>query len=263
MLGAMVEMTKYEHGVFNWVDLSAKDMTAAAAWYGELFGWAMQSQDTQGGPPYAMLTLGGKSVAGMGELSTEMQTAGVPPVWNTYVAVDDAAAVAAKVTEHGGTVVLPVMQVMGAGSMAIFADPEGAVFCVWQADAHIGAERVNEPNTFSWTELMTRDIEAAQAFYGNVFGWTFKTSDVGGTPYHLIHVGDREVGGMLQMDGPQFEGMRSMFTAYFTVADITAAVETVTKTGGTVMVPPTKIPVGTFAVVADPQGASFTLFQSA
>lgn len=259
----MVEMTNYANGVFNWVDLAATNLKEAAAWYGELLGWTTEMQDTQGGPPYAMLTLRDEPVAGMGELSKEMQDAGVPPVWNTYVAVDDVEAVMRDVVESGGKVIMPPMQIMDAGTMAVFADPQGAAFSVWQAGAHIGSRIVNEPGTFSWTELMTRDLAGAQTFYGKVFGWTFVQTDMDGTPYHLIHVGGREVGGMMEIGGEQFEGVPSHFMVYFTVADIAAKVEQVKATGGSVHVPPMKIPVGTFSVVADPQGATFTLFQEA
>lgn len=263
MLPPMAEMTKYEHGIFSWVDLSAKDMDAAATWYGELFGWTANAQDTQGGPPYTMYTLREKNVAGMGQLPEPMQAAGVPPMWNTYVTVDDVEAITAKVTAAGGKVVMPAMKIFDSGSMAVFTDPQGAAFCVWQADQHIGAQLVNEPGSFSWNELATRDVEGAKAFYGEVFGWTFKESGgAGGMPYHLIQLGDREIGGMMQLDA-KLEGVPSHFMVYFTVSDLAASVEKVKATGGAVHMPPMKIAPGTFSVVADPQGAVFTMFEIA
>ena len=54
--------------------------------------------------------------------------------WNTYVWVDSADDTAAKVRDAGGGVVTEPFDVMDAGRMAVFADPEGAVFCVWQAE---------------------------------------------------------------------------------------------------------------------------------
>lgn len=263
MLPPMVEMTKYQHGIFSWVDLSTKDMQAAADWYGELFGWDAQAQDTQGGPPYTMYKLRGKSVAGMGQLPEPMQAAGVPPMWNTYVTVDDVEAIAAKVTEAGGKVVMPPMKIFDSGSMAVFTDSQGAAFCVWKADQHIGAELCNEPGTFSWNELATHDVEEAKRFYGQVFGWTFgETPGTGGMTYHVIRLGDRDIGGMLQLDA-KLKGVPSHFMVYFTVTDVDAAVAKVTSTGGAVHMPPMKIAPGTFSVVADPQGAVFTVFQPA
>ena len=68
--------------------------------------------------------------------------------------------------------------VMDAGRMAVFADPEGAVFSVWQAKQMPGARVVNEHGSLNFNGLDTRDAAAAKAFYGSVFGWT--TLDVGG-----------------------------------------------------------------------------------
>ena len=57
-------------------------------------------------------------------------------MWNTYIWVDDADETADKVRAAGGTVLIEPFDVMDAGRMAVFADPEGAVFCVWQAKEH-------------------------------------------------------------------------------------------------------------------------------
>ncbi len=70
---------------------------------------------------------------------------GQPPVWSSYVTVDDADATAAKVREAGGTVIAEPMDVMDLGRMAIFMDPTGAAFGIWQPATMKGAELVNEP----------------------------------------------------------------------------------------------------------------------
>ncbi len=256
----MAEMTKHPHGTFCWVDLSTTDMDAAAAWYGALLGWDAAPQDTQGGPPYTNYRLRGLDVAGMGRLSDELRAAGVPAMWNAYICVDDVEAITTAVTEHGGKVVMPAMQILEAGTMAIFADPQGAAFCVWKPQQHIGVQLHDEAGALSWCEVVTRDVEGAKAFYEKVFGWTFETSDVGGTPYTLIHADGEEVGGITPMDDA-FGGVPPHLMVYFNVDDLGATIATVEETGGSVHVPPTTIPVGTFAVVADPQGATFTLFE--
>ena len=71
----------------------------------------------------------------------------------------------------GGTVLSEPFDVLDAGRMAVVADPEGAVFCVWQAKNHRGAKVVNEHGSLNFNGLATRDPEAAKAFYGAVFGW--------------------------------------------------------------------------------------------
>ena len=83
-----------------------------------------------------------------------------PPVWMTYVNVDNADATVAKVSAAGGTVFVPPMDVMDAGRMGIVADPLGAVIGLWQPKAAHGCQLVNEPGTFCWNELITTDLDA-------------------------------------------------------------------------------------------------------
>ena len=97
-----------------------------------------------------------------------------PPMamWNTYVWVESADETASKVRDAGGGVVMEPFDVMDAGRMAVFTDPEGAVFCVWQAKEHKGAQVVNEHGSLNFNGLNTRDVDGAKSFYGSVFGWT-------------------------------------------------------------------------------------------
>ena len=92
-------------------------------------------------------------------------------MWATYVNVESADDTAAKVTAAGGQVIVPPMDVMDVGRMAVFTDSVGAFFSVWQPGTHPGAQLVNEPGTCSWSELITTDVDASKAFYGAVFGW--------------------------------------------------------------------------------------------
>lgn len=122
-----MEMTSYEPGTPSWVDLGTPDQDAATAFYEGLFGW-----DVPEGPPeaggYRMCMLRGTPVAGMGpQMNPDM-----PPWWTTYVSVADADATTAAVTANGGHVLMPPMDVLDVGRMAIFMDPAGAMFSVWQ-----------------------------------------------------------------------------------------------------------------------------------
>jgi predicted enzyme related to lactoylglutathione lyase len=233
-------------------------MEAAVDFYGGLFGWDIpeaENAEQTGGYRQAMLR--GKPVAGMMPLMQE----GQPPVWTTYVSVDDADATAAKVTEAGGTVMAEPMDVMDLGRMAIFADPTGAVFGIWQPGTFVGAEIVNETGALSWNELNTRDPEAAKAFYGAVFGWDFEDNDMGemGT-YTTLKLGDDMVGGMLDMSGRGVpEQVPAHWQIYLAVENTDAAVEQAKGAGGSVMVEPMEVPAGRFAILSDPFGASFAV----
>jgi predicted enzyme related to lactoylglutathione lyase len=255
----MSERTSYEPGTPSWVDLGSPDLDAAVEFYGALFGWDVaesQSPEQTGG--YRMAILSGKPVAGMMPLMQE----GQPPAWTTYVSVEDADATAAAVKEAGGRVIAEPMDVLDVGRMAVFADPTGAVFSVWQPRAHPGSGLANEPGAFAWNELNTRDPDAAKSFYAAVFGWEPDDHDMGemGT-YTEWKVGDASVGGMMDMRGRVPDQVPANWLVYFAVKDTDAAAEKVKELGGGVAFGPIDIPAGRFAVVHDPHGAMFAVIK--
>ncbi|HWW54877.1 MAG TPA: VOC family protein [Acidimicrobiales bacterium] len=252
-------MTKYEPGTPSWVDLGSPDTDASRAFYGALFGWESQVTADPNAGGYTMFTLRGKNVAGLGPLMNEAQ----PTAWTTYVSVVDADATVAKVKDAGGMVFVEPMDVLDVGRMAIFADPTGAVIAVWQPRAHIGADLVNEPGTFCWNELATRDIETAKKFYEAVFGWGGDTNAFGPGTYTEWKVGERTVGGMMEIGEHMPAEMPAHWLVYFAVADCDATVDKAKELGGAVLVPPTDIPPGRFAVLADPQGAPLAVMKLA
>jgi uncharacterized protein len=254
----MGERTSHAPGTPSWVDHASPDLGQSIDFYGALFGWEVpESENSEQNGGYRQAMLGGKPVAGMMPLMQE----GQPPAWSSYVSVEDADATAAKVTEAGGTVIAEPMDVMDLGRMAVFADPTGAVFGIWQPGTFIGAEVVNEPGALSWNELNTRDPEAARAFYGSVFGWGAQANDLGdaGT-YTEWKLGEGAVGGMLNMaERGVPDQVPPHWQVYFAVEDTDATVEKARQSGGGVMVEPVDIPVGRFAILTDPHGASFAV----
>jgi uncharacterized protein len=250
----LVEVESYEHGVPSWVDLGSPDPARAAAFYTDLFGW-----DVQQGPPesggYAIAHLRGKPVAGLGP----QQNPG-PPVWATYVNVGDADSIVAKVTANGGQVFMAPFDVMDVGRMAVFADPVGAVFSVWQPGRHLGAGIVNEPGTYSWSELITTDVAGAKTFYMAVFDWGAETHGPDGPGgYTEWKVSGRSVAGMMTKPDEMPAQVPPHWMVYFAVADADAAAERIGDLGGTVIVAPRDIEPGRFAVAVDPTGAMFNV----
>ncbi len=254
----MTDVTSYAPGTPCWVDLSTADIEASAAFYGDLLGWQVPERENSaemGG--YRRAELDGHDVAGMVPLMQE----GQPPAWSTYVAVEDAAATGAKVTEAGGGVLFEPMDVMGLGKMAIFSDPGGAVFGIWEPGTFAGATRVNEAGALCWNELNTRDPEGAKAFYGSVFGWTAKEHDMQrneGQPGPQTYVeflrgsDGQSIGGMMDIGGVLPDEVPANWLTYFGVEDADAAVEKVKAAGGTVNFGPVTIEAGRFAVVSEP-----------
>jgi len=258
----MTVRTAYEHGTPSWIDLSTTDVAGARVFYTSIFGWTYDVNPTDQGGEYIIARKGEHATAGLSRQRPEQAASGVPPMWNTYVTVTDVAAAVETATDAGGTVMMPPMQVMEAGAMAIVADPTGAVVCLWQPGGHIGAEVVNEHGALCWNEVMTDDVPAAAAFYSKLFGWGTQEMDMGdqGT-YTLFVLGEHGVAGGTGLSPA--EGAPPHWSTVFAVDDCDATLATTTAAGGTVMAGPFDTPVGRSGVCADPQGAVFQIIQLA
>ena len=271
----MPERDRYIPGVPCWVDTSQPDPDAAAAFYAGLFGWEFEDVMPAGSPGrYLAARIRGEDVAAVGSIPD-----GAPAfaTWNTYIWVDSADETAAKVEAAGGRTLMAPFDVMTAGRMGVFADPEGAVFCVWQARAHRGARIVNEAGTLNFNGLNTRDAAAAKRFYSAVFGWdtrTFGSFEAWTLAAYGDHL-ERDRPGLreqtAEMGVPGFEDVVAAINpigegqqdvpAHWSVtfavddADVTAA--KAAELGGRILVPPFDAPWVRMSVIADPQGATF------
>jgi predicted enzyme related to lactoylglutathione lyase len=246
----MGQVDRYPQGTFSWIDLGTTDVEGAKAFYGGLFGWQMEDL-TSGQGTYTMCRLHGRDVAGIHRHAEDEGTG-----WVSSISVDDVDRVAARARELGATVLSEPVEMLGAGRKAVLRDPSGAVVSLWQPQGHAGAGLVNEVGTWTWNELVTPDLPAATAFYAKLFGWG--AQDIPGElPRTSFSLGDLLVGGG-HGPTPQ-EGEAARWTVSFMVADADQSTARVQELGGSVLLPPMDIPVGRFAVVADPAGASFTV----
>jgi predicted enzyme related to lactoylglutathione lyase len=250
-----MEIDNYEHGVPSWVDLSTPDLAKAREFYAALFGWTVNEGPPEAGG-YSIAELRGRPVAGIGP-----QMNPGPPVWATYVNVDDADTVVKAAAAAGGTPFMEPMDVMDVGRMAFFADPQGAAIGVWQPKAHKGAGIVNEPGTLTWNELVTSDTDAGAAFYREVFGWGALTHGEGAGAYTEFQVGGRSIAGMMAKTPDMPAEMPSYWGVYFSVEGADATVQRVSELGGQVMMPPRDIEPGRFAILVDPTGAMFSILE--
>lgn len=244
----------YDAGAFSWTDLATTDVDAAKTLYSDLFGWEYDDNPIPGGGVYVMARLDGLAVAAL----SAVQQQGQPPVWASYVTVEDADATAAKAADLGGTATMEPFDVMDAGRMAVLTDPAGAVFCVWQARDSIGAELVNGHGLLSLMQLNTTDPDGATEFYSGLFGWRFERTEGTEIPYWGIYLGDRLNAGMMQM--PPGQGAPPHWLVYFGHDDPDAVAEKIGVAGGMVLVEKTPVPGGAIVVAQDPQGAVFGVF---
>ena len=116
------------------------------------------------------------------------------------------------------------------------------------------------PGIVSWNELMTRDAAASTKFYTALFGWTREDLDTGAAGYSLFKAGDRPVGGMIVLP-TDAESMPVMWMGYVTVKDLEASAAKAVELGGKILKDITKIQMGRFAIISDPQAAIIGLWQ--
>jgi hypothetical protein len=270
----MAERDGYIPGVPCWIDTNQPDPDAAVEFYGGLFGWELENvMPPESGEKYFIARIRGGDVAAISSVPE-----GAPPMamWNTYVWVESADETASKVTSAGGTVLAEPFDVSQAGRMAVFADPEGAAFCVWQPGEHRGARIVNEHGSVNFNGLHARDVAAAKEFYGAVFGWRTLTLEGGQEMWTMPGYGDHLEGltpglrqRMVEMGAqPGFEDVVASLMATsedahphwdvtFAVDDADGVAARAAELGGKVIVPSMDVPWARMTVIADPQGAIF------
>lgn len=242
-----------------WVDLATSDAAAARDFYTKLFGWSMElSEDPQYGG-YATAKFGDKSAGGIGPKQDES----APTTWSLYIGTDDIDGLAAKVQGAGGTVAAPPFDVGDQGRMAVFQDPSGAFISAWQP-VQMTHFTAGVPNAFGWAELNARGLERAVDFYESVFGWSHSTSPFGeGQEYTTLELDGEPMAGALEMSELQPPEVPSYWMVYFAVEDVDSSFQKAVQLGASEMVAPQDMPGGRFAIVSDPQGATFgLLYQS-
>lgn len=242
------------HGSVVWVDLSTPDLDAAIHFYERLFGWHYEEHETEMGT-YVTARIGSGDVAGM--MGQTPEQAGTPPAWTVFVGCDHLENTLARVRELGGSVVETPFPIPGGARIAVIADPTGAVLAL--AEGALAARSIvrNEPGAPGWVECQSRDVVASRDFYEELFGWK---SEQGTRGYVVFSRNDEQICGLMAMPDEVPSEVPSHWLAYF-VADVARAVEQTPRLGGTVEHPTHDIDEGRFAVLADPTGAVFAVFE--
>ncbi|MCA9752150.1 MAG: VOC family protein, partial [Gemmatimonadetes bacterium] len=234
----------------------SQDARKTVPFYRDLFGWAVREAPMPQGT-YYLLEREGHEVAGLYDLMTIQREQGVPAHWLPYVLVASCDEALERAEEFGGKVLMGPHDVMEHGRMGVIQDPTGAVLAVWQAHEPSTAP-MGVPGTPCWFELVSRDKVEATAFYSALFGWELETWDAG-MDYTLFKSGEMSVGGAMQCL-PQMGDVPSHWMTYVAVENTDEAAQRAAELGGQIVHPPTDIPnVGRFAVIADPDGAIFSL----
>lgn len=244
--------TAWPPGVPCWVDLEVDELEQSKTFYSSLFGWELDVGPAETGG-YTTCKQSGKVVAGLSPRFSPPR----PPMWSVYLASDDADATARSITEAGGTVMVEPMEVMELGRMLFASDPGGAMFGVWQARQHLGAELTSEPVSIAWNENMSRDFDVNKAFYRQVFGYEYTDVSDDTMTYAIFSVGDLQAGGFGRMDESYSAQTPAQWTVVFSVSDADASLAKVVELGGSITMDAMDTPYGRIGSVTDNLGAPF------
>lgn len=253
-----------DHGDFIWYELMTSDADGAREFYSAVVGWDIQGK-SDAPMDYRMISASDGPVAGLMPLTPDMQSGGARSCWMGYIGVNDVDQTAADITAAGGSIHMEPWDIPGAGRAAFVADPQGVMFYVMRSssDGTSNSFAALEPTVghCAWNELSSTDPEASKAFYGKLFGWV-KDGEMDMGPLGKYEFWKDAEGrfGLGAVMPKMAEMPIPMWTYYFRVPDIDAAVATTKAKGGCILQEPIVIPGGDYSMVGmDPQGAVFAL----
>jgi predicted enzyme related to lactoylglutathione lyase len=198
-----------------------------------------------------MISAGGTTHGGFGK-----RMEGAPPThWLGHVRVDSVDQTIEKANAAGGQVVFGPMDMEEVGRFAILVAPDGSFVSAFQPES----DGPQQGGVFVWDELGTQDVEGAERFYGDVFGWAAEDMGAEYGGYRIFKSGDTQVAGLMKMPDASTP---SQWVPYVHTEDVDAAVAKAKDLGATAVVEGMDVPsVGRVAVLVDPQGAAFGLFK--
>ena len=254
-----MEVFDHLEGATCWVDLATSDIEAASAFYADLLGWEITEGNLETGG-YRQAMLHGRPVAGL----MAVMDASMPTMWTQYLKASDEDALAARAVELGATMIVPPMDVMAFGRMAVLLDPTGAGFGLWQPGELAGSGFVRDPGSWTWSALLSSAPAASEAFYTALLCWerTEGDSPTGDLDYRMFTIGTDPVAGIMARPEGMPADIPDVWGVDFTVDSISRALEVIDANGATVAHGPELVQVGTMVQLIDPTGAMVGLLES-
>jgi len=237
-------------GKFVWHEQVSSDPQQAQDFYTGLFGWETEAYKP-GEVDYTMISSGGQNHGGF---ARAMEGA-PPPHWLSHVRVEKLEDTIEKATGAGGQLAAGPFEMGEVGRIAIIADPQGAYVSAYEPPDEGPAPE----GVFVWDELGTTDVDGAQRFYEEVFGWT--TSDMGDDygGYRVFNRGETGVAGLMTLPDASIP---AHWQPYVAVDDPDAIAARAVEFGGSTLAEPMDVPnVGRIAVLRDPEGATFGILK--
>jgi predicted enzyme related to lactoylglutathione lyase len=261
-LPALVEPASQERhvGKVVFVELITPDLAAAKHFYAGLFGWTFRDIRS-GDKQYAEALLDGRPVAGLFQKDVPAGKQRQPS-WLSFIAVRDVDAAKQAALQQGAKVLFEPHSIPERGREAVLADPQGAVFAVLDSSSGDPPDVLAEPGEWIWSSLITRDPEAAAAFYQALFDYEVFDLPAAEGSQHLTLASDNYARASVNSLPANKTGMHSHWLNFVRVDDAASMAAKVAALGGRVVVKPRMDRHGgKVAVVADPSGALFGLLE--
>ena len=252
LLGAAIPTQAASPGQAVWVDLLTEDAVTAIDFYRQLLDWEIE--------PYSsgnfVVSNHGVPIAGISEIKNA-DPEGEEALWLVGIAVPDVAESVATARDLGAKVHRDVGRVEGFASFAILEDPQGAAFMLLAPERPF--EEPKSVGSWVWTELWTHDTDAASKFYGKVIGYEQAEIDRSDDAYLLFQTEGEHRAGLVEIENKQVD---PIWAPYLGVADLAATVAQAKGLGGRVLLAPdSKLGEGRVALLADPTGGAFFIYE--
>lgn len=242
-----------------WNQLTCEDLEAGIAFYEQLFGWTTRPEERA---TYVHFYQGDQTVAGV---MPKHGGGDAPNHWAVHVGTSDIEAYKQRAEAAGGQPLTPVMDIPSTGKLLAVSDPGGAVLIAFQP-AHPERDSwgpSQKPGHFCWVELMSSDLSKSLPFYQEVVGWKSQPVSMGDFDYTFLAAPDAQegeaIGGAVTKPAPEIP---DHWLPYVAVESVEATHAKALELGGSSCHGPTEIPgYGRFAVLQDPQGAVFAVYQ--
>lgn len=245
-----------EPGTFVWYDLMTDNSEASREFYKGMFGWKFEQVTRMSQPYYLIKTSDGNYIGGVASIQKRGDQRGSQ--WLSYLSVASVERAVASTTGvggrlFGGPVDLPV------GTVAVLADPQGALVGVAHLKLELPAKAAARPGHFFWTEYLAADDKKALGFYRDLVGFEAEvTETAGGLSYHVLKTGGPRAG--LVRIPEQAQQVRPNWLPYVMVEDPAMMANRAQHLGGSVLLAPgPQARKGTVTIVADPTGAALAL----
>lgn len=254
----MATVQMHRPGTIDWLRLSTPDAARSAVFYSDLFDWGTIRYDTTRGPVLGA-EIRGREAAAIVEPRSTIGDMPLPAAWTMFVRVDDLDDAVVSVAALGGRIIDRPSEIAELGRSAVVSDPTGAVFGMEEFHPDVGLAVRDEPGALTWCEVLTRDPAAATGFYAAVFGWAAHAEAT--TGYTTFSLDEAPVAGLLPMPAEIPAEAPGHWLPYFCVADCEKSAAWAQDLGGKVHHGPHRVGIGMFAVVEDPQGATFCILE--